>query len=120
MQGLARRRQGLSAADVAMVEGWLVNAPEVISGRIVARENLETINRDRNAKKEDKERSPQALLFGRGLDRFGILPDGNVPALEAIAQGLLFRQPPDRDGWLSFLMRYVDRAEDPDIWGTIP
>lgn len=116
LQELAKRDAGLIDEDIALLESWIVNDPQRTSERIVARLDLEQRNRAANSH-HNTEVAP--IVFRQTLGGMRILPQGNFTLLAAMAAGLLGREEPDWDGWLSALERHVDRSEDPAIWTAL-
>lgn len=117
-QKIAQRKNGLAAADLELLESWIVDDDEIVRDRTVRRMNLDAANEERNRKDEPKTAS--AVIFG---NRFGggvgILPQDNYAYLAAMASGVLCREPAERDEWLGILERHVDRADDPHIWEAL-
>lgn len=104
LASVAARRQGLPDATLNLLEGWLTDwqAPHPAEA---------TEKPDQAEKRED------SVLWGRG----GIMriPHGNFPALDALADGFLHREPMDVDGWLKRLERHLERREDPAVWTAL-
>lgn len=116
LQELAKRDAGLVDEDIALLESWIVNDPQRTSERIVARLDLEKRNRAANSH-HNAEVAP--IVFRRTLGGMRFLPQDNFTLLASMAAGLLGRAEPDWDGWLSALVRHVDRSEDPAIWSAL-
>jgi hypothetical protein len=117
-QKIAQRKNGLAAADLELLESWIVDDDEIARDRTVRRMNLDAANEERN--KKDEPKTASAVIFG---NRFGggvgILPQDNYAYLAAMASGVLCREPAERDEWLRMLERHVDRADDPHIWEAL-
>jgi len=116
LQELARRDAGLDDEDVALLESWIDNDPERTAKRVTARLELEQRNSAANKNHEDE---AGAIVFRRHLGGMRILPQDNFALLAAMAAGLLGREEPDWNGWLSALERHVGRSEDPAIWTAL-
>lgn len=63
------------------------------------------------------ETNPRPILWGLGGAR--ILPHGNFPLLRALTYGLLLRNPPATERWMSVLEQHLERSEDPDVWAAM-
>lgn len=116
LQSLANRGGGLVDEDVALLESWISNDPQLTAQRIAARLDLEQRNRKMNSHRKSE---ANAIVFRRVPSDMRILPQDNFTLLAAIAAGLLGRKVPCWDGWLSALERHVDRSEDPAIWTAL-
>ncbi|WP_208509543.1 ATP-binding protein [Variovorax paradoxus] len=116
LQELAKRDAGLVDEDVALLESWIVNDPQRTAERVTARLDLEQRNRAANS--NDKAEAG-AIVFRRYSGGMRILPQDNFDLLAGMAAGLLGREEPDWDAWLSALERHVDRSEDPAIWTAL-
>jgi energy-coupling factor transporter ATP-binding protein EcfA2 len=113
LQALAGRLGGLADPDLVRLESWIESDPQVMADRVTRRRNQDEANRERNARPDT---APQAVLFGRGLGGSLIFPQGNHTLLDAIAKGVLGREPADVEAWVSVLERHVARPEDPQVW----
>lgn len=116
LQSLANRDGGLIDEDVALLESWISNDPQLTAQRIAARLDLEQRNHEMNSNRKSE---ANAIVFRRGPGGMRVLPQDNFTLLAAMAAGLLGREVPDWDGWLSALERHVDRSEDPAIWTAL-
>lgn len=116
LQSLANRSGGLIDEDVGLLESWISNDSQLTAQRIAARLDLEQRNREMNS---NRRAEASAIVFRRGPGGMRVLPQDNFTLLAAMAAGLLGREVPDWDGWLSALERHVDRSEDPAIWTAL-
>ncbi len=120
LQNIARRNNGLQAADLDLLESWIVDDAQLATDRIARRHKNEQENIERNAHlRENDRKTAAAVIFGHGGRGFGVLPQDNYAYLSAMAAGFLNREPTDCDGWLAVLERHVERADDPAIWAAI-
>lgn len=94
----AARNAGLPDETLDLLEGWLKPG---LSKAAVA-----------GGKPRDED--TLCLLWGGG--GWFALPDGNYPPLQAIAEGLLHRQPMDADGWLARLESHLRRRDSDETW----
>lgn len=105
---IARRVKGLDDTTCALLEGWLTDwtpppPPDAEEEQLFPD----------NAPKEER---TDSLLWDQNL---GVLPNGNYPILDAMMLGLLLRDPPDANGWLTVLERHLERPEDPAVWTAL-
>ena len=114
LRAIARRADGLDDATCELLEGWITDwRPDVGDGAV------RTGNQRAKFSNEDGsiEARRESLLWGHG--RFGILPGGNYPFLDALMAGYLLRKPEDVNGWLAVLERHLRRDEDPKVWNAL-
>lgn len=115
LQRLAERNVGLIDEDVALLESWIVDEPPH-TAELNARTDSE---QNRPATRSNRKVEASAVVFRRWPGGMRVLPHGNFDLLDAISAGLLKREPPDWDGWLSVLERHLNRSEDPAIWAAL-
>ncbi len=116
LQRLAERDAGLIDGDIALLESWIVDDPQITAQRIATRLDLEQRNRSLNSNRKVE---TDAIVFRRGPGGMRVLPQDNFTLLAAMSVGLLNRSEPYWDGWLSALERHLDRSEDPAIWTAL-
>lgn len=112
---LSDRLKGLDDGDIDLLRSWLDRDPEAIAARTISHRETRDSNRAQN---EKPDQPPSALLFGRG-GGFRSVPHWNFTILSAIASGLLAREAPEHDRWLSELELHVGQPEDPEVWSAI-
>lgn len=101
LRNIAERAEGLSNPSFALLQSWLNTA------------NVESADETRHSQEKSSGR-PQPILFGFG--RMRVLPQGNFPALQALAFGYLKRQPPARESLMDVLVEHSSRNEKSDVW----
>ena len=114
LRAIARRADGLDEATCELLEGWITDwRPDF------ADEEVRVDNERAKISSEDgsTEARRESLLWGHG--RFGRLPGGNYPFLDALTVGYLLRKPEDANGWLAVLERHLRRDEDPEVWNAL-
>lgn len=104
LRKVANALKGLGDETVDLLAGWLTEAAPERADR----------PRERWTARVS---SPQPILFGGGAGP--ILPHGNRPILDAITAGLLCREVPAHDRWLSILEQHLTRDEDPAVWEAV-
>lgn len=115
MAEIAKRTKGLEDRDIKLLRSWLQRDQSVLIAETARHAELNRSNREQN---EKPERSPEAMLFGRG-GGMHILPQRNFTLLSAIAAGYVHRDGVDCDGWLAELEHHVIHPEDPEVWKGI-
>lgn len=112
---LSDRLKGLDDRDIDLLRSWLDRDSEAIEARTISHRETRDSNRTRN---EKPDQVSSALLFGRGGGLHS-LPQWNFTILSAIASGLLTRETPEHNRWLSELELHVVEPEDPEVWSAI-
>lgn len=115
MAEIAKRTRGLEGRDIKLLRSWLQRDQSVLIAETACHAELNRSNREQN---EKPDRSPEAILFGRG-GGMHILPQRNFTLLSAIAAGYVHRDGVDCDGWLAELEHHITHPEDPEIWRGI-
>ena len=114
LRAIARRADGLDEATCDLLEGWITDwRPDVADEEVRAGNERAKIS----SEDEGTEARRESLLWDHG--RFGILPGGNFPFLDALVVGYLLRKPQDANGWLTVLERHLRRDEDPEVWNAL-
>ena len=114
LRAIARRADGLDEATCELLEGWITDwRPDVADEAARAGNERATISREDGSTETRRE----SLLWAHG--RFGRLPGGNYPFLDALTVGYLLRKPEDANGWLAVLERHLRRDEDPEVWNAL-
>ena len=114
LRAIAGRADGLDDDICELLEGWITNwRPDVADEEVRAGNERAKIS----SEEESTEVRRGSILWGHG--RFGILPGGNYPFLEALMAGYLLRNPEGANGWLTVLERHLGRDEDPEVWNAL-
>lgn len=114
---IAGKLSGLPDATIMMLKSWLENDPVKIAKDIEDRLNLEARNEELNKREREV---PQPFLFhAHRLGGMRLVPQHNFSILDAIFKGLIARDEPDYEQWISILQEQARKDEDPHIWSFL-
>ncbi|AMG74611.1 AAA family ATPase [Sphingopyxis granuli] len=114
---IAGKLSGLPDVTIVMLEGWLENNPAKIANDIEGRLDRELRNKEMN--KREREMSQPFLFHAHRLGEMRIVPQDNFSILDAIFKGLIARNEPDYEQWISILQEQAKKDEDPHIWSFL-
>jgi len=97
---VARKGNGLDSHTCALLESWVVEA-SVEQTEVLEDENV---------------RPGDPVLWQTGSLN---VPHGNFPVLRTLTVGLLTREPPAFDEWLTVLERHLGRREKEEVWKVL-
>ncbi|MBE9139464.1 AAA family ATPase [Nodosilinea sp. LEGE 07088] len=104
LEKIAKRDQGLSKATLGLLERWLLehSKPELEHHRS-------------GELRRSNSRSP--ILFN--VHSSHTLPHGRGNIVRAIAEGHLNQEPPDLEGWATFIKSQIGKEPHPAVWVDI-
>jgi hypothetical protein len=104
LEKIAVRNQGLPESSLTLLKRWLSNhsQPEPAHFR---------------SKEEQPSDSKSSILFQNGTSH--MLPGGRGNVVRAIAEGYLMQNPPDLEGWTTFIRSQLGVESHPAVWVDI-
>lgn len=109
----AAEHRGLSDQLAAMLERWLTEPPTARDDQ----DGDDKASSRARAEQARKQSPPRSILFGPY--GFEVLPRGNYPVMRALFAGLMLRNPPAIDRWLSVLEGESSRDASEKLWAPL-